>query len=185
VFFKILEIKFYNKKEIIKFLKRLTIKEVVFLDEISKVLNFSFEDYLKNEKPYLTKNQILELKEKGFNFGAHSKNHPRYSEIDLRNQLKETIESIEVIREMFSLEDSFFSFPFSDDGVTNDFFNIIKSKKITTFGSSGLKDENIASHFQRIQMEYNSLYSAETIIKAELILYIIKKTLGRHKIKRK
>lgn len=178
------DLDFFNKEDICTLLRKVSINESNILDKLSKILKISFLEFLINKKPYLSGLQVLKLKEKGFDFGAHSKNHPRYSQISVKDQLLETVESVEVIKTQFNLDDSFFSFPFSDDGVKNDFFNKIKSKKITTFGSAGLKDEDISSHFQRIPMEYNSIYSAETIIKGELIFYIIKKILNKHKIQR-
>jgi peptidoglycan/xylan/chitin deacetylase (PgdA/CDA1 family) len=180
----LLKLDVFNHEEVINYLKNTSIKETKLLDELFEILGFSFKDYLKNEKPYLAKNQILELKEQGFYFGAHSKNHPRYSQIALKDQIKETIESVNEVNKQFNLENNYFAFPFSDDGVSKEFFTRIESKKITTFGSSGLKDEDIKTNYQRIPMEFNSVYSAETIIKGELVYYILKRVLGKHKTKR-
>jgi hypothetical protein len=47
-----------------------------------------------------------------------------------------------------------------------------------------LKDDDIENHYQRIQMERKFIFSAETIIKGELILYIVKRVFGKHKIMR-
>lgn len=177
----LLKLKKFTKKRVFNFLKKLSINETNVIDSLAKILNFSFVNYLKTFKPYLNEDQILKLIGKGFYFGAHSKNHPRYSKISLKNQLKETLESWQEISEKFNLSEAYFSFPFSDDGVTKEFFRMIKSKQIISFGSSGLKDEDLENHYQRIPMEYNKVYSAETIIKGELIYYILKKIFGKHK----
>ena len=182
---KLLEIDSFTKKKIINFLKQATIKNVLIIDEIAKILDFSFDDFLRESQPYLTKFQISKLQSKGFCFGAHSKTHPRFSEISLNEQIRETIESVITIKKQFNLRDNFFSFPFSDDGVSKRFFKEIEDKDIITFGSSGLKDEGLKKHYQRIQMEYkNRVYSNETIIKGELIYYFFKKLLSKHKTKR-
>lgn len=174
----------FNKK-IIFFLKNATINDDKELDKLAEVLGVSFDDFLKNEAPYLTKSQIKILIDKGFYFGAHSKNHPRYSLMNINNQLKETLESVNEVKEQFNLRKGYFSFPFSDDGVTEEFFKKIMKEEVISFGSSGLKDEDNGTHFQRIPMEYNSVYSAETIIKGELVYYILKRILGKHKSIRK
>ena len=180
----LLKLEVFNKKEVCNLLKKVSINEIDILERLSKIIKFSFSDFLKTQKPYLSQNQILKLVDKGFYFGAHSKNHPRYSQISLENQLNETLESIQQVKEKFNLKESYFSFPFSDDGVTEAFFYKIRNEKIVSFGSSGLKDEDITMHYQRIPMEYNSVYSAETIIKGELVYYILKRIFGFHKSRR-
>ena len=181
----LLDLKNEFKNSLIEYLKKETIKDVLMIDEVSVILKFSFEDVLNNE-PYLNNNQIIELQSKGFDFGAHSKTHPRFSEISFDDQVKETLESLKEVKDEFDIKNNFFSFPFSDDGVTKSFFSNMAQEKIITFGSSGLKDEANENHFQRIQMEYTSaIYSAETIVKGELIYYLIKKVFNKHKTLRK
>ena len=180
----LLKINNFNKNNIVKTLKGFTIHHTGLLNKIAVVLELSFSDFLISKTPYMSSNQIFELLGNGFLFGSHSKNHPRYSEINLENQFSQTLESMTFIKEKFKLEDSFFAFPFSDDKVSKEFFNKMIENKILTFGSSGLKDEDLKNHFQRIPMEYNSVYSAKTIIKGELIYYILKRFFGVHKTKR-
>lgn len=174
----------FNTRLVKRKLKSLSIKDNNLIDEVAKVLNISFDDFLKNETPYLSTNQVVDLMDKGFLFGAHSKNHPRYSLISLNEQLQETIDSISVLKTKFNLKSNYFSFPFSDDGVAKVFFKKIANEDCITFGTSGLKDEEIENHYQRIPMEFNKVYSAETIVKGELVYYLVKKLFGKHKIKR-
>lgn len=177
---KFFDTKIITKKRLIRKLKKATFKDTNILDNLAMVFKISFSDYLEKIKPYLTTNQISELQKQGFDFGAHSKNHPCFAEISLDEQLKQTVESVNILQKRFSLESRFFSFPFSDDGVSNEFFSIVKQEGIITFGTSGIRDENSSMNFQRIPMEYNSVYSAETIIKGELIYYVLKrKILGK------
>lgn len=181
---KIFNLNVFNSNDFCEILLKTSIKDVKILNKVSNILEFSFPRFLNNKEPYLTYRQISELIDQGFLFGAHSKNHPRYSLIPLDEQILETIESIDVVANKFNLKDNYFSFPFSDDGVSKEFFNRIKDKKIVTFGTAGLKDENIDDHFQRIPMEYSKVYSAEVIIKGELIYYILKRFFGKHVVKR-
>lgn len=181
---KIITINVKNKITFIKWLKECTHNCNNKLDEIANLLKVCFKDFLINEKPYLSSHQINALIAKGFTFGAHSCSHPRYDLIDLQNQLSQTKESIHFITKTFNLEYKLFSFPFSDVGVSKLFFNEMERENVYTFGTSGLKDENLDFHFQRIPMEYSSKYSAKTIIKGELFYYILKRIFNKNKIKR-
>lgn len=171
-----------NKRDLIKWLKKCTHNEDVLLDKIAKLIGVSFKDFLKNKKPYLSSKQIEELLAKGFCFGAHSCSHPRYDLISYRQQLKQTVESVNSITNQFKIIEKLFSFPFSDVKVSSLFFNEMIKNNIITFGTSGLKDEVFETHFQRIPMEYSKKYSAKTIIKGELFYYMLKKMIGKNKI---
>jgi peptidoglycan/xylan/chitin deacetylase (PgdA/CDA1 family) len=155
------------------------------IDKIATILGISFFEFLEKNSPYLSSKQITDLVNKGFYFGGHSKSHPYYEIISLEEQVNETIESVESIVSEFNLPYKLFSFPFSDESVTKNFFKIIKNEKIITFGSLGLKDDEIENHYQRIPMEYKSKYTAETIIKGELLYYLLKKMVFKNKILRK
>lgn len=174
----------FSVKPTIHQLKKINFNTAEKVDVLLQEINFNEKDYLKKHQPYLTKHQIEALIKQGFQFGAHSKNHPRYINIPVKNQVEQTLGSIDEIAKRFQLNTNYFSFPFSDDGVTTNFFNQINTKVTATFGSSGLKDENLENHYQRIPMEYNKVYSAETIIKGELLYYVLKKFFGKHKTKR-
>ena len=59
----------------------------------------NIQDFLKNDKPYLTLKQIKELQKQGFTFGAHSVNHPLYSSINLIEQIKQTKDSLQWVQD--------------------------------------------------------------------------------------
>lgn len=173
-----------DKLSIVSFLHSATQKNETEIDKIATDLNICFDSFLKKEQPYLSTYQIKNLLNKGFYIGAHSKSHPYYNTLNIDKQLEETIDSVEIIKEIFNIPYSFFSFPFSDNGVSKSFFNQIANNQIYSFGTAGLKDENLTNHFQRIPMEYQSVYSAKTLIKGELIYYLLKKIINQHQIKR-
>ena len=86
------------------------------MDEISnigKVFDIDFEDFLKKESPYLTSAQIMEMKNSGFTFGAHSMDHPDYRKLLLQEQLDQTIKSIQYVCENYRSEIKSFAFPFT------------------------------------------------------------------------
>jgi peptidoglycan/xylan/chitin deacetylase (PgdA/CDA1 family) len=173
-------------KTVIQSVQTINFKNKYKLDRISEYLKINFIDYLKQYEPYLTTNQIIKLKEKGHKIGAHSINHPEYFEIIEEEQIKQTTESLNEIKQQFDSEDNLFAFPFTDNLIKISFFEKINRnfKNIYTFGTAGIKYDQIKNNIQRIPVEmFNK--SAKTTIKTQYILYILKKIFNRHLIKRK
>lgn len=156
------------------------------LDIWAKAINFSFEQFLEERKPYLSTAQIQALIKQGFDFGAHSIDHPEYQYISLQEQLKQTQESMAFVQQKFDLKHRLFSFPFTDFGVSKAFFETIHQQKTctATFGCAGQKADTANHHFQRIPFEKDH-FSAEEILKTELFYSSIKQLLGKNTIDRK
>lgn len=150
------------------------------LDELANDNNIDFSIYLNDKKPYLTSDQIKELIKQGFTFGAHSKDHPLYNQLTLEEQLVQTKESILSVTRKFDLDYRVFSFPFTDDMVSNKFFEEIASFTDMTFGSAGLKEDMAKNHFQRVAMETNK--TGKDIIKSEYLYCLAKIKAGKNKI---
>ena len=183
---KVLGYDFINRNEIIDSLKKFTHKNINQIDELAIILNFSFKDFLLNEKPYLTEKQINVLIKNGFYFGGHGCSHANYQLLNENDQITETLKSVNYVEARFKSKYRFFSFPFSDDNISLKIFEYLKFEKIISFGTAGLKDEakkNI-THFQRVPMEYDVNYSAESILKGELLYYLIKNIIGKNKTNR-
>lgn len=153
------------------------------LDELASIFEIKWENYLKNTQPYLTSNQINELIKQGFTFGSHSNDHPLYNTLTLNEQVEQTLESVEKITTSFQLDYRVFSFPFTDDKVSNHFFKKISSKVDLTFGSAGIKDDTIKTNLQRIPME--TAFNAEMQIKTQYVSFLLKRLIGKQKIKRR
>ncbi|MEI7675252.1 MAG: polysaccharide deacetylase family protein [Bacteroidales bacterium] len=157
------------------------------LNELAELVGVDFNQYLQTNKPYLDSNQINRLIKQGFSFGAHSIDHPRYSEISLVEQIRQTKESIDFVENKFNLDNRLFCFPFTDTGVKNNFFQLIfdieNSIADFTFGSSGLKKDRIKKNIQRIPMEIED-FSAQEIIYGEYIYYLCKSLLRKNTINR-
>jgi peptidoglycan/xylan/chitin deacetylase (PgdA/CDA1 family) len=168
------------EKIVAKGLIDITYSDRITLDNIAEENNIDFGEYLKKEQPYLSSNQIKELIQQGFTFGAHSKNHPLFKKLNLEEQIIQTKESIDTITNQFNLDYKVFSFPFTDNGVSKSFFTAIENDVDLTFGSAGLKNDSIRNHFQRVAMELNK--EGNDIIKTEYLYYILKKMAGKNKI---
>ncbi len=125
------------------------------LNEIAYYTSFDFQNYLSDYKPYLSSEQIKDMIKKGFSIGAHSVDHPLYSNLPLDQQLFQTITSISFIREKFDLEYGVFAFPHNSYGVSNDFYNNVQKTGLIDafFGTEGIMAENNKYLYQRFSME--------------------------------
>lgn len=125
------------------------------LDAMANVAGVDFGEYLSIERPYVTSDQINGLIERGFTIGAHSIDHPAYASLSLREQLDQTIESVRHVREMFRLDYGVFAFPFSDDGISGEFFAMLANEGLIdlSFGTAGLVEDEVPNHFQRVSLE--------------------------------
>jgi len=152
-------------------------------DKAAKICNYSFEDFLQVKKPYLTSVQINELSKQGFLFGAHSINHPKYSELNLQEQIRQTQESVEFVKNKFEQPYKLFAFPFTDFGVSpelfNKFFNHENHILDFSFATAGLKNDEFCRNIQRIPMEGTSA-NGKKIIKTEYLYYLLKVALSKN-----
>lgn len=156
------------------------------LNKIASIINVDFNKYLKEKEPYLTKKQISEMITNGNIIGAHSIDHPLYSELDLNSQINQTVGSLEYVVNEFGTDEKLFAFPFTDDKISLEFFEKIFDKKYAdyTFGTAGIKEDTVSQNIQRIPIELHGL-SAKKTVKTEYLLYIIKRIIRKHRIKRR
>lgn len=155
------------------------------LDELAKILEVDFKDYLRQKQPYLNIEEIHNLKEQGFGFGAHSMNHVLYHDASIENQLEETIDSLKYLRNN-TLPSETFAFPFTDFGVSKSFFEklFVEEKELfCTFGCAGIKKDSFGKNFQRIPMENGK--TMQESLKEEISYYNLKKWLNKNTIVRK
>jgi len=174
-----------NPKDIAATLLSVNYQNMGVLNRIAKIVHLDFNDYLLEKTPYLTTEQIDSLISKGFQFGAHSIDHPDYQHLGLSEQVRQTIESIEFVCGKFSIEQKIFSFPFTDFNVSKQFFNELKEKGAAdfTFGCAGQKKDSVSNNIQRIPFEISNL-SAEQILSSELLYYVFKAPFGKNMIYR-
>ncbi|MEI7595310.1 MAG: polysaccharide deacetylase family protein [Bacteroidota bacterium] len=156
-----------------------------YIDELADILEVDFNEYLQKHKPYLNTNQINALISQGFEFGAHSIDHPQFSLLKENDQLIQIEQSINDICSKFNLNYKTFSFPFSDFGVSKRFFETIfnSNKPISdlTFGCAGLKNDSCKKNIQRIPIEINR-FSAQDVVRGEYLYYIFKAFLNKNTI---
>jgi len=143
------------------------------IDETAALLGVDFQEYLKKFRPYLTTAELSDMKKKGFTIGSHSIDHPRYTGIDEPEQIRQTVESCIFIKETFQESNAYFSFPFSEEKISDSFFEAVNSHTDLTFGISGMKIRNQGKHIGRIDMEKRK--NAQEIINPLFMKYKVLK----------
>jgi peptidoglycan/xylan/chitin deacetylase (PgdA/CDA1 family) len=97
------------------------------LDTLARIVEVDFTAYLREQAPYLSTGQIRSLLASGFTFGGHSIDHPYYRAIPLREQLRQTLQSVRYVKNAFELSYGAFAFPHTDRGVGPEFFRAYRS----------------------------------------------------------
>ena len=174
-----------NKQDVIFKLFQLNSFAQKKIDEIAKLLNINFHDFLQNYQPYLKSSEINDLLKKGFTIGSHSAEHLYFKNLKTEEQKRQVSESFNYISAHFGIKNKYFSFPFGDEGVTAFFFEWLYEfeKCRLSFGISGLKDDLYKTHLHRISME-NTFDFSDKIIKTEYLYYLLKGLLNKNRIKR-
>lgn len=144
-------------KSIFTLLRSINYTNRFLLDQMAALMDLDFQLFLKNEQPYMKYEQLVELNKKGFTIGAHSVNHPFFPNISLRDQISQTLESLDFVRDITGdVGAEFMAFPFSEVGVPEKYYKEVHSertRRIITFGTTGFLGEERPFHFNRHQME--------------------------------
>lgn len=175
-----------TKEKAIKKLLQFNYQDQEKIERMAFSLEVSFQDFLKNETPYLTTDEIQKLKQKGFTFGAHSVDHPWFKTLSFEDQQYQIRESMEYVNTHFNSHLHSFSFPFSDEGISTSLFNwLYEEQKCTiSFGISGLKHDIHPLHLHRVPFE-RTTKSAKSITKTEYLYYFLKSWGNKNVVKRK
>ena len=96
-------------------------------ETLSEILNLDFEAFLKNESPYLTRDQLRELAEDGFHIGAHSMDHPEFGVLNNDEKLHQIKGSVLYLQEELNIDCRAFAFPYTDWIISIDLFLAIKN----------------------------------------------------------
>lgn len=155
------------------------------VNEILELLTIEIKTFLKEHKPYVTKEQIQEMINDGFYFGGHTMTHPPLNQLTHEEQKKEIINSIDWLKENFKIDYSFFAFPFSDKSISKKLLNELfeYDNTIRIFGNSGLKKDIDKRIIQRFSLE-NPTKQVEKQIVTENLYKFFNKFIGKYNIKR-
>ncbi|MCD6355073.1 MAG: polysaccharide deacetylase family protein [Prolixibacteraceae bacterium] len=153
------------------------------LDKAAKLLEVDFNDFLSKNRPYLSTKQLNDLKKQGFTIGVHSYNHPEFWKFPEEKQIEEVQKSMEWLVQNVNPHKKVFSFPFTDSGVSPGVLEKLKTNQIcdATFGTAGLKYDEIETHFQRYPVEMPGNFVAN--LKAEWSYFILRKLIGKETVR--
>lgn len=165
-----------------QFLLNLNAEDIQLIDTIAQVMEVDFGQYLAQEKPYLTVDELVYLSEDGFTIGAHSMWHPLFSEISYSEQVAQIEQSVNWVQKHIPSQPKLFAFPFTshgaDGGLYSHFIDSVNPKLDLMLGTSGHKPTNNPRFLHRTPMETGSL-SAKRRLKDELFRYLIKNIAGK------
>jgi len=170
-----------SDKPLDSFLFSITYQNKETLDELAKLVEYSFDDFLKKEQPYLTTQQLKTLKTQGFCIGSHSVDHPLFEQLSLQEQLEQIEHSTSWLQKHLGTLHRTFSFPFEDVGVSKAFFE--QADLELSFGTYGIKNDSIQNNLQRISFEL-APDSIEGFIRKAYLRYFGKLIFRKHLIKR-
>jgi peptidoglycan/xylan/chitin deacetylase (PgdA/CDA1 family) len=151
------------------------------LDEIAQRVGLDFGIFLSTYRPYMGIVHLNSLAQQGFTLGGHSLDHPMYKSLEIAEQVRQTVESVEWVGSRWKMPAAF-AFPFTDDGVSSRFFRSLPGDWMT-FGTAGIKLDEEPGHFQRVPMERYS-HPAQRMVPGLLLAYWMKHLIGRGSVRR-
>lgn len=134
-------------------------------DQLAGILQCDFSSYVSSVQPYLTSEQIKRLLAMGFDIGAHSIDHPLYSELELDEQLAETLESMRWLSTTFEYTCQSFAFPYHDADISPEFFRkaFSFSDLQVSFGDGGVLRGTYPKNLPRFGLEKTDLPAAQLV----------------------
>ncbi|MCB8998956.1 MAG: polysaccharide deacetylase family protein [Bacteroidales bacterium] len=174
----------FEKERVVREILTISYLHSSKLDAIAEICNFDISDYLHTKRPYLETGEIIELQNKGFHIGAHSYDHPVFTDLNEEQMKFEITASIEDLVLRFNPPMRLFAFPFTDGGISHRVIESAFGNKLDAiFGTAGIKKEKQSAHYQRIPVE-KSASSLTNVLKTEYLYYLLKAPFGRNTLKR-
>ena len=87
------------------------------LDQLCGQLDIDVQGYLHKTRPYLTSDQIRQLRLDGFTIGAHSLSHRLLQNLPPEETEREIIESCRIVRDLTGQQSVPFAFPYFGAGI--------------------------------------------------------------------
>lgn len=161
--------------------KRITYTNRHLADEVARLLDISFDDYLEKEKPFLSLTQVAQLIQQGFAVGGHSIDHPYYRELNLDEQVRQTMESVDFLVDRFQLNYRVFAFPHSDAGISRLFFEKVLNgpgRLDLVFGTANQQQDILPGILHRFNCERPAI-SIQAAVKGMLLYNGAKHLAGK------
>jgi peptidoglycan/xylan/chitin deacetylase (PgdA/CDA1 family) len=104
-------------RPLVTWLLAVTPAELVLLDNLSQLLGVDAARYVRTAGPFLTTEQILQLRSDGFTIGAHSRSHRRLQDLSPADAEMEIVESCRIIQKITGQSSVPFAFPYFGGGI--------------------------------------------------------------------
>lgn len=176
----------FNNQSLNDFLRHTVFTDHWLLDQMAQLFKIDFDHFMRNEHPYMTRKQVLELQNDGFLIGAHGMDHREFylsSEQEIMGQISS---SMDYLIQDINPPLRTFAFPYTDFEVSDAVFEKANGEKLwdLSFGTAGIKDEPMRNHLQRIPMESSEWLDGKRVIRTEYLWYYMKSVFGKNKVRR-
>lgn len=173
-----------TENSIIPALRSINQSNAHLLDSIAERIGYSFQQYLESQQPFLLKEQLVTLHQQGFTIGAHSMTHPYYKLISEAEQVRQTIDSCNFVKETTGQSICHFSFPHSDADVSKKVVDAIcLQNKGLLFGIQNQKQELHNNILHRFNAERSEI-PFDKLIKGQLLLNWLQRFSGSNTVQR-
>jgi peptidoglycan/xylan/chitin deacetylase (PgdA/CDA1 family) len=126
-------------------------------DAVAALLDLDLNRYFQQERPYISLDEAQDMARRGFVLGAHSCNHPRYWELGLDEQVRQTQDSMRFIDTHFDMPGRYFAFPYKNRGITPAFYERTQHNVDLFFTTSGWGNRmNAQRVFHRVGMDHQA-----------------------------
>jgi len=132
-----------SRDDFLRWVKSLTDETTV--DHLCSLLGVDYGSYLKEVRPYLTREQIRTMTGEGFTMGAHSRKHHKLVRLYPDERAEEIVESCRAVAAITGQASVPFSFPNSGDGVDHRFLEDLRQAHPEIgliFDTKGLRPSN-------------------------------------------
>lgn len=133
-----------GKEEFIKLLKMKGIHDKLLIEYLGNLLDMNFDDYLQENTPYLTADQIKQMNVDGFLIGSHGKEHEKLSNLP-DHLIEESITgSCREINQLTGQKSIPFAFPHNADDISRELLRkvLLNNKHVgLLFDSNGIRQE--------------------------------------------
>jgi peptidoglycan/xylan/chitin deacetylase (PgdA/CDA1 family) len=154
-----------SRGDVIKQVAAARAADTPILNGIARLLGVDFEAFLRDNRPYLTSEEVQTLRTQGFEIGAHSIDHPHYADLKLGEQIHQTQTCARDLKARFGLERISFAFPFTSDDVETEFFDDMLGRDVVDLifcvGAMPVNNRRI---LQRTWMEVDRRMPAHQIV---------------------
>jgi peptidoglycan/xylan/chitin deacetylase (PgdA/CDA1 family) len=126
-------------------------------DDVAALIDLDLNRYFEQERPYISLSEAKDMARRGFVLGAHSCNHPRYWELGLDEQVRQTQDSMRFIDTHFDMPGRYFAFPYKNRGITPAFYERTQNDVDLYFTTSGWGNRmNAQRVFHRVGMDHQA-----------------------------